>query len=381
MDAHATRFMEHALELARKGAGLASPNPMVGCILVREGQIVGQGFHLYEYRDHAEIVALKSAGEKARGSTMYVTLEPCNHTGRTGPCTEAIIAAGVQRVVAAMEDPNPVNSGRGFDRLRAAGIEVFTGAGEDEARHLNEAFAHWIRTKHPFVTLKSALTLDGQLALPGQRRKSKLPKPSHPSKRTNWISSEESRAEVHRMRHASDALLTGIGTVLSDDPFLTDRSGLPRRRRLLRVVLDSKLSLPLKSRLVKTADDDVLVFTSEPANSRKARALQKAGVEVVRMSSRARRINLNAVLAELGRRDILSVLLEAGPTLNGAALLAGIVQKLFLFYAPTISGEARVPLAIAPNLKLPPLQRVRTQPFGPDIALEAYLPRPYSARS
>ena len=368
MDAHATRFMEHALELARKGIGLVSPNPMVGCILVREGQIVGEGFHEYEKRDHAEIVALKSAGEKARGSTMYVTLEPCNHTGRTGPCTEAIIAAGVQRVVAATEDPNPVNSGRGFERLRAAGIEVFTGPGEEEARTLNEAFACWIRTKIPFVTLKSALTLDGQLALPG-----KSDKPLHPGKRTNWISSEESRAEVHRMRHASDALLTGIGTIQSDDPFLTDRSGLPRRRRLLRVVLDGKLSLLLKSRLVQTADDDLLVFTNEAADSRKARALQKAGVEVVSVSSRSGRINLKAVLGELGRREILSVLLEAGPTLNGAALAAGIVHKLFLFYAPKISGNARVPFAIAPKLNLPPLQRVRTHPFGPDIALEAYL--------
>jgi diaminohydroxyphosphoribosylaminopyrimidine deaminase/5-amino-6-(5-phosphoribosylamino)uracil reductase len=371
MDAHATRFMKHALELARKGTGLASPNPMVGCILVREGEIVGEGFHEYEKRDHAEVVALKSAGEKARGSTMYVTLEPCNHTGRTGPCTEAIIAAGVQRVVAAMEDPNPVNSGRGFDRLRAAGLEVFTGAGEEEARTLNEGFACWIRTKKPFVTLKSALTLDGQLALPGGLGKPR--KQSHPAKRTNWISSGESRAEVLRMRHASDALLTGVGTVQSDDPFLTDRSGLPRRRRLLRVVLDSKLSLPLTSRLVKTADDDLLVFTSEPANSRKTRILQKAGVEVARTRSRASRIGLEAVLAELGRRGILSVLLEAGPKLNGAALLAGIVHKLFLFYAPKISGETGAPFAFAPNLKLPPLQKVRTQPFGPDIALEAYL--------
>jgi diaminohydroxyphosphoribosylaminopyrimidine deaminase/5-amino-6-(5-phosphoribosylamino)uracil reductase len=371
MDAHATRFMQHALELARKGAGLASPNPMVGCILVRQGEIVGQGFHLYEYRDHAEIVALKSAGEKARGATMYVTLEPCNHTGRTGPCTEAIIAAGVQRVVAAMEDPNPVNSGRGFDRLRAAGIEVFTGACEEKARDLNEAFACWIRTKKPFVTLKSALTLDGQLALPGKLGKSS--KGSHPGKRTNWITSEESRAEVHRMRHASDTLLTGIGTVLTDDPFLTDRSGLPRRRRLLRVVLDSKLSLPLKSRLVRTADNDLLVFTNTAASSRKARALQKAGVEVVSLRSRTGPIQLEAVLAELGRRELLSVLLEAGSTLNGVALSAGIVHKLMLFYAPKIAAEARVPFAIAPNLKLPSLQRVRTQSFGPDIAFEAYL--------
>src|SRR5271156_6241125 len=187
MDAHATRFMEHALELARKGTGLASPNPMVGCILVREGHIVGEGFHQYEKRDHAEIVALKSAGEKARGSTMYVTLEPCNHTGRTGPCTEAIIAAGVHRVVAAMQDPNAATSGRGFDRLESAGIEVVRGVQEDSARQLNEAFARWIRTKKPFVTLKSALTLDGQLAL-------KKPGKSREPNRA-WVTSEESRAE------------------------------------------------------------------------------------------------------------------------------------------------------------------------------------------
>jgi diaminohydroxyphosphoribosylaminopyrimidine deaminase/5-amino-6-(5-phosphoribosylamino)uracil reductase len=371
MDAHATRFMEHALELARKGIGLASPNPTVGCILVREGQIVGEGFHKFEKRDHAEIVALKSAGEKARGSTMYVTLEPCNYTGRTGPCTEAIIAAGVQRVVAAMEDPNPINSRRGLDRLRAAGIDVFTGAGEDEARNLNEAFACWIRTNKPFVTLKSALTLDGQLALPPERNKFR--KRPRKKKVANWITSEESRAEVHRMRHAADAVLSGIGTVKIDDPLLTDRSGLPRRRPLLRVVLDWGLTISPHSRIVQSAKNDVLIFTQQHANTRRIRALEKAGVEVVRAASRNGQIDLEAVLAELGRREILNVLLEAGPTLNGAALLAGIVHKLFLFYAPKISGEPRVPFAIAPNLKLPLLQKVRTQSFGPDIALEAYL--------
>src|SRR6267154_4612571 len=234
--------MEHALALARKGIGLASPNPHVGCVIVRDGQIVGEGFHQYEWRDHAEIVALKSAGQKARGATLYVNLEPCNHTGRTGPCTEAIVAAGVQRVVAAIDDPNPVNSGRGFDRLRAAGIEVFTGVGEEEARRLNEAFACWIRTKKPFVTLKSALTLDGQLALPQSGKKTG----KNSGRRHTWITSEESRAEVQRMRHASDALLTGIGTSLADDPLLTERSGLPRRKRLLRVILDTKLRLPPK---------------------------------------------------------------------------------------------------------------------------------------
>jgi diaminohydroxyphosphoribosylaminopyrimidine deaminase / 5-amino-6-(5-phosphoribosylamino)uracil reductase len=365
--------MEHALELARKGVGLASPNPTVGCILVRDGQIVGEGFHQYDQLDHAEIVALKSAGEKARGATMYVTLEPCNHANRTGPCTEAIIAAGVQRVVAAMEDPNPVNSGRGFERLRAGDVEVFAGVREDDARRLNEGFVHWIRTKKPFVTLKSAMTLDGQLALPGARRKFKS-KNFQPPKQS-WITSEESRAEVQRMRHASDALLTGIGTISVDDPLLTDRTGLPRRRPLLRVVLDRSLSLSLRSRIVENADRDLLVFTSESANSLRWRALAKLGVEIVRVSAKGGSLSLDAVLTELGRREVLSVLLEAGPMLNGSALTAGIVDKLFLFYAPKLSGEARVPFAIAPKLNLPPLQQLRTYTFGPDFAIEAYLHR------
>src|SRR5205814_6385402 len=274
--------MQYALALARKGTGLASPNPMVGCVIVREGQIVGEGFHQYEWRDHAEIVALKTAGEKVRGATLYVTLEPCNHIGRTGPCTEAIIAASVQHIVVAVEDPNPVNSGRGFERLRSAGIEVVTGVCEEEARRLNETFACWIRTKKPFVTLKSAMTLDGQLALPQSGKK----KGKDSGKRDNWITSEESRAQVHRMRHASDALLTGIGTILTDDPLLTDRSGLPRRKRLLRVVLDSKLRLSPKSRMVKTADDDLLVVTALPLSSPKTRKLQNGGVEVVRAKTR-----------------------------------------------------------------------------------------------
>lgn len=354
--------MEHALALARKGVGLASPNPYVGCVIVRDGQIVGEGFHQYEWRDHAEIVALKSAGEKARGATLYVNLEPCNHTGRTGPCTEAIIASGVRRVVAAMQDPNPATSGRGFERLRAANIETVCGVLEEDARKLNEAFACWIRTKKPFVTLKSALTLDGQLALPKSQQR----------KKRTWITSEESRAEVQRMRHASDALLTGIGTILADDPLLTDRSGLARRKSLLRVILDTKLRLPLGSRIVQTADSDLLIFTAARLDSLKARKLQKEGVEVLRARATRGRIDLNAVLTEVGKREILSVLLESGPTLNGAALSAGAVHKLMLFYAPKVAGETGVPFA---HLAVPgqtPMPNMGARQFGPDIAVEAY---------
>ncbi|HKW56176.1 MAG TPA: bifunctional diaminohydroxyphosphoribosylaminopyrimidine deaminase/5-amino-6-(5-phosphoribosylamino)uracil reductase RibD [Candidatus Acidoferrum sp.] len=371
MNTDDTRFMEHALALARRGVGLASPNPTVGCLLVRDGQIIGEGFHQYDLRDHAEIVALKFAGEGARDATMYVTLEPCNHTGRTGPCTEAIIAAGVKRVVAAMEDPNPKNSGGGLARLRAAGIEVLTGTCEEEGRRLNEPFACWIRTGQPFVTLKSALTLDGQLALPGQSLK--LRAKTHSQAQKHWITSEESRAEVHRMRHASDALLTGIGTIRVDDPSLTDRSSLPRRRVLIRAILDSDLTLSPHSRIVRNSNADILVFTRASCNRRRRGELERAGVEIVAARCRGGRMDVHSVLTELGRREILSVLLEAGPTLNGAALAAGAVNKLFLFFAPKISGESRVPFAYAPRLNLPPLQGLRIRPFGPDIAMEANL--------
>ena len=355
--------MEHALDLAHKGIGLASPNPTVGCVLVKDGAILGDGFHQYAWRDHAEIVALKQAGERSRGAMLYVTLEPCNHTGRTGPCTEAIIAAGISRVVAAMEDPNPKTRGSAFTRLRGAGIEVETGVLEAEAEKLNEAFACWITTHKPFVTLKSALTLDGQLALPQARG----------GKKRLWISGEESRTEVQRMRHGSDALLTGIGTILADDPLLTDRSGLPRRRRLLRVILDAKLRLSPKARIVETAEDDLLVFTGSSLKSPKARKLQNTGVELIAMKARGGKLDLNAVIKELGKREILSALLEAGPRLNGAAIAAGIVRKLVLFYAPKFAGHSSVPLVLAAGNTFPHLQIRSTRQFGSDVAVEAYL--------
>jgi diaminohydroxyphosphoribosylaminopyrimidine deaminase/5-amino-6-(5-phosphoribosylamino)uracil reductase len=244
--------MARALDLARRGEALASPNPMVGAVLVRDGKIIGEDFHTYAGVKHAEIIALQQAGTAARGSTLYINFEPCCHQGRTGPCTRALVSAGVARVVAAMRDPNPAVSGRGLRELRAAGIAVeHAKAFEAESRRLNEAFATWITVHRPLVTLKTAMTLDGHVVLP----------PAPGGRPPRWITSEASRAEVHRMRHANDAILTGIGTVLADDPLLTDRSGLPRRRPLLRAVLDSRLRLSLRSRLVRTADADVVVFT------------------------------------------------------------------------------------------------------------------------
>ena len=366
MDEHDIRFIGHALNLAHQGMGLASPNPTVGCVIVRDGQVVGEGFHQYDLKDHAEIVALKAAGENARGATMYVTLEPCNHTGRTGPCTEAILAAGISRVFAGVEDLNPRVAGGGAERLKAAGVKVeFAFAHEYEAaKELNQGFFCWSRTGRPFVTLKSALTLDGQLALRKARG----------SRKREWITSEESRTEVHRMRHASDALLTGIGTVLADDPLLTDRSGLPRRRKLLRVVLDSKLRLPLKSQLVQNAEDDLLVFTAASSKSPIARKLLNAGVEIVRLPARRGMLDLKAILRELGRREVLNVLVESGPALNGTALAANVVDKLVLFYAPKLSGHTGVPFVR--GAIFPPRihsHRLRESEFGPDFCVEAWL--------
>jgi diaminohydroxyphosphoribosylaminopyrimidine deaminase / 5-amino-6-(5-phosphoribosylamino)uracil reductase len=375
-------FMDRSLALASRGVALTSPNPLVGAVLVRNGRVVGEGFHTFDGVRHAEIIALEAAGESARGATLYINLEPCCHTGRTGPCTQALIAAGVARVVAAMADPNAAVAGRGFKQLRAAGIEVSIGLREAEARRLNESFARWIVSRKPLVTLKSALTLDGQLVLPHAKKGAR--KGARISQKDRWISSPESRAEVQRMRHASDALLTGIGTVLVDDPILTDRTGLPRRRKLLRVVLDSRLRLPLRSKLVRSADGDVLVFTRARENSPKARALRRAGVDVVRLAGRGTKPDLLETVAELGRREILSVLLEAGATLNSAALAAGIVDKMRVFFAPKVAGSAgrRSGEASAPaRLRaVQELQNVTIEPFGPDFAIEGYLRDVYRTR-
>jgi diaminohydroxyphosphoribosylaminopyrimidine deaminase/5-amino-6-(5-phosphoribosylamino)uracil reductase len=362
-------WMARALGLARQGEAYASPNPMVGCVVVRAGLAAGEGFHNYSDPRHAEIVALEATGDGARGATLYVNLEPCCTTGRTGPCTKAIVAAGIRRVVAAMADPNPAVAGRGFDELRANGVEVAVGEGHDEARRLNEAFATWIRTARPLVTLKSAITLDGQAGLAARGKAGG--KPADGAER--WISSAESRAEVQRMRHASDALLTGIGTVLDDDPALTDRTGLPRRRKLLRVVLDARLRLPARSKLVRSARGDLLIFTAMPAESPQARRMRAAGAEIVRVAARRGRIDLGAVLDELGRRKILSVLLEAGPTLNHAALEAGIVDTMRLFVAPRFAGPApRLP-AFGKWSAATPLMDVSVTRFGPDASIEGYL--------
>ena len=378
-------FMDRALHLAAQGVARTSPNPMVGAVLVRGEQIVAEGFHTYEGIRHAEVVALEAAGEAARGATLYVTLEPCSHTGRTGPCAKALIAAGIARVVAAMADPNPKVSGSGFRELRAAGIEVVTGVREAEARRLNEAFATWIVSGKPLVILKSALTLDGQMVLPSRRTSRRTSQRA--SGKSQWITSPESRAEVQLMRHACDALVTGIGTVLADDPLLTDRTGMPRRRKLLRLVLDSGLRLPLRSRLVQSADNDLVVFSRQQSDCAKAKALRRAGVEVVYAPGRGAMPNLNWVVGELGRREILGVLLEAGATLNSAALAAGIVDKMRMFIAPKVAGFSGAGISGGHTARVPKnfhgaetLSGVSMTQFGLDFAIEGYLHDVYRTR-
>jgi len=359
------RWMRRALDFAEGAVGLASPNPTVGCVIVREGQLVGVGAHQYDSRDHAEVVALREAGDLARGATAYVTLEPCSHFGRTGPCCDALIAAGISRVVAATADANPVVHGRGIEKLRAAGVAVAVGVCQKAARQLNDGFAKYIRTGLPFVTLKAAMTLDGRIAPAASART---------AGEVSWITGAESRERVQRLRHSVDAVITGIGTVLADDPLLTDRSGLARRRPLLRVVLDSKLRLPLESKLCRSADGDVVVFCSGAAPERlEAFADRGVGVRVVGPGGGEGRALLPGVLQALGGMPITSVMVEAGSALNGSFLKAGLVDRLFLFYAPWFLGAEGEPLlTFAAKEKLAVLESSLHR-FGSDFAFEGLL--------
>ncbi len=326
-------FMREALDLARRGRGLTSPNPMVGAVVVRDGQVAGRGFHTYEGRDHAEVIALAQAGESARGSTLYLNLEPCSHQGRTPPCVDAVIAAGVARVVAASEDPNPLVRGDGFRKLREAGIETelapqFTA----EAEKLNEAFFHFMRTGRPLVTLKTAITLDGKISAHDDNR--------------GWITSERARAHVQQLRHDHDAIVTGIGTVLADDCLLTDRSGLPRCRPLLRIVMDSQLRLPLDSKMVRSASGDVVVVTTSASSPERRKIFEGRGIRVLVFDGPGGRADLRSLLNWLSGERYLSLMVEAGSKINWSALESGLVDRIFFYYGPKILGGLEaLPLA------------------------------------
>jgi diaminohydroxyphosphoribosylaminopyrimidine deaminase / 5-amino-6-(5-phosphoribosylamino)uracil reductase len=363
------QWMQCALSLARQGVGLASPNPTVGCVIVRENRIVGRGFHQYAQRDHAEVVALAEAGEAARGATAYVTLEPCSHYGRTGPCARTLIEAGVARVVAATGDPNPLVQGRGLAMLREAGVDVSVGLLATEARELNDAFAHFIRHHTPLVSLKIAATLDGAIAPPASTQRKRVSFP---------ITGPASRARVQELRHAHDALVTGIGTVLADDPLLTDRSQHPRRRPLLRIVLDSQLRLPLASRILDGVQDDLLIVTRSEDHARQ-QALIDRGARILRIDAQAEGgISLRALLEHLAQHDIASVLIEAGARLNRSALVADVVDKLYLFQAPRFLGPDAVPMLAGTHATgLPRLLHYRTERIAEDTLTEGYIHDPW----
>jgi diaminohydroxyphosphoribosylaminopyrimidine deaminase/5-amino-6-(5-phosphoribosylamino)uracil reductase len=387
MSAHSAdeQLMHRALDLAREGIGLASPNPYVGAVITdAHGTVVGTGTYTYDGLKHAEVRALEQAGEKARGGTLYINLEPCSHQGRTPPCAGAVIAAGIQRVVASMPDPNPQVNGRGFEMLRAAGISVDVGLLEQQARRLNEAFARYIRHSVPMVTMKSAMTLDGKIAPPPA--KAGATRVAREAFSGIWITGEATRAHAHELRHRQDALLVGVGTVLADNPLLTDRSGRPRRRPLLRVILDSRLRIPLESRLVgsatKPTQNDVLVFCSTADEKKKAQ-LEQRGIRVEQVAANQNgRPDLHAILRRLGEMEITSVMIEGGSMINGAALEAGLVDKLFLYYAPKILGSAgSVPFATDAGFnrmsETALLRCVQLHRFGEDFAVEGYLRNPF----
>ncbi len=378
------QLLHRAFELARAGIGLASPNPYVGAVIAdADGNIVGTGSYTYSGVKHAEVLALEAAGSKARGGTLYINLEPHAHQGRTPPCTDALIAASIRRVVASMPDPNPKVSGLGFEKLRAAGIHVEVGELEDEARRLNEAFARYIRHHTPLVTLKAAMTLDGKIAPPpSEALKGDAGIPAG-----GWITSEIARAHVQELRHQNDALLVGAGTILSDNPLLTDRSGRARRRPLLRVILDSRLRVPLDSRLVRSVaverTNDVLIFYASADEQKKAK-LEELGIrtEKVPAIEPDGRPDLPAILRRLGELEITSVMIEGGATVNWTALASNVVDKVFLFYAPKIlAGTGSIPFAAGAGFhhlnQAAQVKHIHLHRFGEDFAVEGYLRDPY----
>ena len=367
-----THWMHRALALARRGIGLASPNPAVGCVIIdSNGELIGEGWHEYDLLDHAEVAAIKVARQnnkedRLRGATAYVTLEPCNHTGRTGPCTRALIAAGISRVVAATADPNPTVAGHGMQTLRNAGVQTTLGVCEPEARSLNEGFAKWIQHERPFVYMKIAMSLDGRIAPPPALREPRQP---------FWITSEESRAAVLQLRHQSDAVLTGIDTVLADDPLLTDRTGQRRRRPLLRVILDSALRMPLDAKIVQSAQDDLVIFTCSTDES-KANELRARRVRIHSLPAQSGRVPLIAVLDQLGSEGILTLLTEAGTRLNTALLTGNLADRIHFFVSSQVIGSQAIPSFDSLPSAIH-LQQVEIARYNDDVSLSSLLRDPW----
>ena len=316
------QMMRLALRLARRGEGRVSPNPLVGAVVVKEGEVVGKGYHAAYGREHAEVMALRDAGDQAKGATIYVTLEPCNHTGHTPPCTRAILRAGIRKVIIGMRDPNPDVLGGGVETLREKGIEVEVGVLEERCRRLNEAFIHFVTHKTPYVVMKIAATLDGKTAT----------RTGH----SQWITGEAARRYVHRLRGAMDAVMVGIGTVVRDDPLLTCRIPRPPHQPL-RIVVDTSLRIPENAKLLSTIDDaPLLIVTGPHVDEAKRERLFSRGVEVLPLSLYNGKVDLRQLMVILGERRIISILGEGGSRVNASLLERGIARKILIFYAPKI---------------------------------------------
>jgi diaminohydroxyphosphoribosylaminopyrimidine deaminase/5-amino-6-(5-phosphoribosylamino)uracil reductase len=354
-------WMRRALEFAPLGGGWTSPNPLVGCVLVKGDQVVGEGYHARLGGPHAEVVALEMAGDRARGATAYVTLEPCNHTGRTGPCTQALIRAGVSRVVYAVPDPNPLTAQQADAVLRSAGIEVEGGVIEDEARRLNEVFLKYIRTRQPFVVMKMAMSLDGKIATT--------------TRESRWVSGEVSRTHVHELRGTLSAVMVGIGTVLADDPGLDAR--LEGAHQPTRVVVDPRAETPPDARMFRTPAPVLIAHGSEAPDER-LEALARVGAALLPTPTvDGGHLDLRALMVELGRRELSGVLLEGGGGLNASAIAQGIVDKLVFFVAPKLIGGTLSPgplggFGIEQMTEAHALFDLRCYPSGEDVRLEAY---------
>ena len=357
-------YMKIALELAGRAEGYTSPNPLVGAVVVKNGKIVGQGYHMKAGNPHAEVHALNDAGESAKGATLYVTLEPCCHYGRTPPCTEAVIKAGISRVVTALTDPNPLVAGQGLKRLRDAGIEVVSGVLAQEAARQNEVFLKYITTKLPFVALKAAVSLDGKIATATGESK--------------WITGPQSREYTHRLRHKYDAILVGVNTVLADDPSLTTR--LPDGGGIdpIRVVLDSRCRTPLNAKILTQKSNAVTIIATTPnADTDKVQALQAAGAEVLVVPGSGDKVDIVNLLKELAKKSITGILVEGGAAVHGAFLTAKMVDKVYWFIAPIIIGGNAAPGAVGGKgiKKLSEavrLDNITVKRFGEDICIESY---------
>ncbi len=358
-------YMRRALELAGRARGRTSPNPMVGAVLVRDGAVLGEGFHAFAGSAHAELEAIREAEGDAAGATLYVSLEPCCHYGRTPPCTERIVKAGIRRVVAACEDPNPAVNGKGFAALRASGVTVEVGLLAEEAARLNEAFFTFVRTGRPFVILKVAASLDGKISTrTGDSR---------------WITGESARQHVHHIRNEVDAVLVGIGTILRDDPLLTTRLGTPDQRDPTRVIVDNLARLPLRAKVINRASTaPTILASSEMAPRSRLEALEREGVQVLVVPGSRRRVSLANLMEALGKYGFLSLMIEGGAEINASALQEGVVDKVLFFLAPMLVGGKSTPTAVGGEgiealRQAKRLRNVRIERFDEDILIEGYL--------